>query len=163
MNERLERAFQIVKQKVGEKPYLWATATTVIGLIIIPIFIWVSFLVGDNGFVIIHTSLSVGDALGFYGSVLAFIATGALGLIAVMQNNRLQTLETGVANRNNSCNIYVKHYEGYTTKRLSNENESPYETSTSYFNITVENHSEPFLKKLQYSLRKIYFAVILHW
>lgn len=151
MNERLKTAFQQVKRRVAKKPYLWVTIAIFLGLIIIPVCIWVAFFVGDNGFVIIHTSLEVGDALGFYGSILAFISTGVLGLIAVMQNNRLQKLEEDVATRNNSCNIYIEYHDGYATnitKKLSNESLNPYPESTSYFNITIQNYSEPFLKKI---------------
>ena len=155
MNEILEKFWKDTKKRVTQKPYSWGTITAICSLIIIPIIIWVFFLIGDNGFVLINTSLEVGDALGFYSSVVASIATLILGVIAVMQNNRLQKLETDVANRNNSCSIYIKRHDGYRdgiAQELSNESENSYDKTKSYFNMTIENYSEAFLKKVTIQL-----------
>lgn len=57
-------------------------------LFLIPIMIWILYFFGDKGYVLIYTSLKVGDALGFYGSLLAFIGTLFLGILALWQNKK---------------------------------------------------------------------------
>lgn len=57
-------------------------------IILIPILIWLCYFVGDNCFILINTSLTVGDALGFYAALLSFIGTVVLGVVAVWQNKQ---------------------------------------------------------------------------
>lgn len=61
----------------------------------VPLIIFISYLIGDNGFILINTSLTVGDALTFYTSFLTFCGTILLGIIAVWQNNNA----TKISNR----------------------------------------------------------------
>ena len=51
-----------------------------------------TYYIGDNYFIGINTSLGVGDALVFYGSLLAFLGTVSLGALALWQNNKLNIL-----------------------------------------------------------------------
>ena len=51
--------------------------------------IWLIYLLGDHGVVFIHTSLGVGDALSFYGTVLTFVGTVALSALALWQNKQI--------------------------------------------------------------------------
>jgi len=52
------------------------------------LFTWLAYFIGDCGFVLIHISLTVGDVLGFYGSILAFLLTIALGALALWRNGK---------------------------------------------------------------------------
>ena len=68
--------------------YSWVISSIVIFLFIIPLAIWTAYWIGDSGHVWIHTSLTVGDALGFYSAIISSIATIFLGAVAVYQTNR---------------------------------------------------------------------------
>jgi hypothetical protein len=74
----------------------------VIVIIIVPILIWGAYFVGDCGFVLIRTSLAVGDALTFYGSILAFIGTVLLGALALWQNKKANEINERLLNLENS-------------------------------------------------------------
>lgn len=87
MNDRIKKHIDILWKKIKLKPYKWAAWIAIIFLII-PLIIFACYWIGDNYFVLIKTSLSVGDALGFYGSLLAFLGTVTLGAITIIQNNR---------------------------------------------------------------------------
>lgn len=60
----------------------------IIILFFIPLIIWISYFIGDRGYILIYTSLNIGDALGFYGSVLSFIGTVSLGIVALWQGHK---------------------------------------------------------------------------
>ena len=149
----MSRMIEIICKKIGQRikarPYLWTVLISLLGLIIVPLLIWIAFWYGDNYRIVINTSLTVGDALGFYASILASVATGALGIIAVMQNNRLQKLEMDIAAKNNSCSVYIENSQAHIATRLSNDSEQPYKESGNYVQLLVTNHSESFLKKIQ--------------
>ena len=53
---------------------------------------WTLFFIGDQGYVLVNTSLSVGDALGFYGSLITFLGTISLSALVMWQShqNRLK-------------------------------------------------------------------------
>ena len=61
-------------------------------LLAFPVIIWIAYFIGDSGFILIRTSLGIGDALGFYGSLLAFLGTILLGALALWQNNKLNKI-----------------------------------------------------------------------
>ena len=92
MNSWIENKAKRLFSKIKARPYLWGFWSAAI-LLSIPIIVWLLYFIGDNYFVLMHTSLTVGDALGFYASLLAFVGTIVLGAIAVWQNLRLQKLE----------------------------------------------------------------------
>lgn len=64
---------------------------------------------GDLGYVLINTSLGVGDALTFYGSILTFIGTVLLGAIALLQNNKLSVINNDLMKQQYKPVITVSH------------------------------------------------------
>lgn len=88
MNEWIKKLCESIMQRAKQKPYIWGFGSIVIAIILFPSFIWILYFVGDNCCVLINTSLSVGEALGFYGTSLAAIGTTALGVVSIIQNNR---------------------------------------------------------------------------
>nr|WP_294493254.1 hypothetical protein [uncultured Anaerosporobacter sp.] len=87
MNDKIKFNYDKIKKKVLKKPYLYGMVLLLI-VIIFPLFMCMLYFIGDNCFVLINTSLTVGDTLSFYGSILAFFGTIVLGFIAVWQNNK---------------------------------------------------------------------------
>lgn len=72
-----------------EYPMFWKLIKLAfITLLLIPVIIWFLYFIGDSGYILIHTSLTVGDALSVYCSLLAFLGTIFLGAIAAWQNNK---------------------------------------------------------------------------
>ena len=145
-----------IYQEMREKPYkgfMWA----ILFVVIIPGVIWMAYWVGDNYFILINTSLSVGDALGFYGSILSFVSTTILGIIAVWQNIRLQKLEEDTLAKNNSCNIYLENSSEYSGIYLSHDGAENYEPSKTSFLITIHNCSESFLKEMEINFNGVIF------
>lgn len=55
-------------------------------LLLIPILIWVMYLFGDYGIIIVYSSFDKGDVLTFYGAFLTFLGTISLGGLALWQN-----------------------------------------------------------------------------
>lgn len=87
MNTWLKVQYNKIKSKVLEKPYLYGFWIIFVFLLM-PLLIYFTYFIGDSGFVLIKTSLRVGEALGFYGSFLTFIGTVALGALALWQNKK---------------------------------------------------------------------------
>jgi hypothetical protein len=110
MNESLKKMFEDVKKHVTKKPYKYCFFGFLI-LLIIPFFTWVVYYIGDCGAVLVKTSLDVGDALVFDGSLLAFIGTVVLGLLACWQNKKATNLNEKLQKENlitnNKTNIQV--------------------------------------------------------
>ena len=88
MNEWIKKLCESITRRAKQKPYKWGFWSIVIAIILFPLFIWVLYFIGDNCRILINTSLSVGEALGFYGTSLAAIGTIALGVVSIIQNNR---------------------------------------------------------------------------
>ncbi|MFR5073382.1 MAG: hypothetical protein ACLTDS_15200 [Bianqueaceae bacterium] len=84
-NEKIKRKSQKILESIKTYPYLWGQRI-VIFLILIPCIILFLYFLGDHGLILINTSLGVGDALGFYGTLLSFAGTIALGVLALYQN-----------------------------------------------------------------------------
>lgn len=72
LNDKIRVNYDKIKKKVLKKPYLYGMVLLVV-VIFFPLFMYVLYFIGDNCFVLINTSLKVGDALSFYGSILAFL------------------------------------------------------------------------------------------
>lgn len=89
MNDRIKKLYKIVKRKVNDKPYLYGFICILV-LALIPIFIWLAFFLGNCGYVLINTSMTIDGAFQFYGSILAFIGTISLGMLAFWQNKRFK-------------------------------------------------------------------------
>lgn len=67
-------------------------------LFIIPTIIFISYFIGERGYVLIYTNLSIGDALSFYGSVLSFLGTISLGIVALWQNHKANQINLRLLN-----------------------------------------------------------------
>lgn len=86
MNEKIKRKCESVLEKAKKEPYkygFWCIAA----LFLIPGLIWILYFFGDNIGILINTSLTVGDALGFYATLLSFIGTVVLAGAALWQNH----------------------------------------------------------------------------
>lgn len=86
MNEKIKRKCESVLEKAKKEPYkygFWCIAA----LFLIPGLIWILYFFGDNIGILINTSLTVGDALGFYAALLSFIGTVVLAGAALWQNH----------------------------------------------------------------------------
>lgn len=92
MNEKLKELCESITQHIRRAPYKWGFWCVTITFILIPLLIWILYFIGDNCRILINTSLSVGEALGFYGASLAAIGTIALGVVSIIQNNRATQL-----------------------------------------------------------------------
>lgn len=150
MNEKIREKCKSVLEKAKKEPYSFGFRWLTVLLFVIPVLIWGAYLIGDNVGVVINTSLTVGDALGFYASVLAFIGTIALGAVAVWQNQRLQKLEENASIKNFSCNILLENFTDEIKKwsKLTHEGEEEYIESEAYIRIKATNFSDAFLKKV---------------
>lgn len=84
-NLRIKLAIKDHLQTILNYPYLWAKRLLHF-FILVPTVIFLFYYCGDQGFIFIETSLTVGDALSFYGTLLSFIGTIALGILALYQN-----------------------------------------------------------------------------
>lgn len=84
-NIKIKSAAKSFLQNITCYPYLWARRLLII-FILVPTVIFLLYCIGDHGFILIDTSLTVGDALSFYGTLLSFIGTVALGILALYQN-----------------------------------------------------------------------------
>jgi len=153
LNKHLEHLSHSLLEKWKSYPYLATSAVLFVVLIAIPFLIWLSYYIGENHACLIHTSLSAGDALGFYGTLLSFAGTTALGAIAVWQNKRLQKLEADASTKDSSCNIYLRKYDygkdSAPLKRLSHDGRTPFPTSKIRMSFKILNCSEAFLTEIE--------------
>lgn len=120
-------------------------------LLLFPFLIWMLYLCGDNVGILINTSLTVGDALGFYAALLAFLGTVLLGAIAVMQNTRLQKLEENDYYRTYGCNILLENNNEEKKEDeilLSNDGTYNYKESNTLLRLKIKNYSDAFLKRI---------------
>lgn len=163
MNSWIEDKAKRLFSKIKAKPYLWGFWSAAI-LLLIPILVWLLYYIGDNYFVLIRTSLTVGDALGFYASLLAFAGTIVLGAIAVWQNLRLQKLEENASVRNRSCNILLENFSGDITKwsLLTHEGSEEYPASTAFIRIKASNFSDAFLRAISIQFDNIDIVFTSH-
>lgn len=103
MNDKEKQIINNLKALRMDYPMIYKyIKNIVIVIIILPILIWGTYFVGDCGFVLINTSLEVGDALTFYGSILAFIGTVLLSALALWQNNKANKTNERLVNLENS-------------------------------------------------------------
>ena len=61
--------------------------------------LWVVFLVGDYGFIVIETSLTIDGFLAFYAGVLTFLGTVSLGVVTVWQSIKANSINTALSER----------------------------------------------------------------
>lgn len=88
MNEWISKKCKNVMNSVIIKPYIYGFLCSLIVLVILPFLIWLIYYIGDSGFVLINTSLKVGEALYFYGVLLTFVSTVFLSSLVLWQNIR---------------------------------------------------------------------------
>ncbi len=88
MNEWVKELSTKIKDKIVMKPYLYGFWIAIL-LILFPALIFIAYYIGDHGYALVFTTLTMGDALGFYGSILSFLGTIALGALALWQNYKL--------------------------------------------------------------------------
>ena len=85
MNEKIKKRFESLLEKAKKEPYKYVFRCIAV-LLLIPSLIWFLYWIGDNACIIINTSLTVGDALGFYAATLSFLSTVVLAGAALWQN-----------------------------------------------------------------------------
>lgn len=100
MNKSTKKKRERLNEKMKKHPYRCGFLCVLLVLVIIPIFIWIPYLIGDNLIVLIHTSLEVGDVLGFYGAALTFLGTTYLGMVAFKQNEHHNKAQSDLDNAN---------------------------------------------------------------
>lgn len=91
MDNWVKSKTQSIWAKIKLKKYLYGFWCLIV-LLFVPTTIWLAYYLGDCGYVLIKTSLSVGDALGFWGAFLTFLGTAGLGALAIWQNHKIQNL-----------------------------------------------------------------------
>lgn len=103
MNDKEKQIVNNLKVLRMDYPMIYKyIKSIVVVIIVLPILIWGTYFVGDCGFVLIKTSLGIGDALTFYGSILAFIGTVLLGALALWQNKKANEINERLLNLENS-------------------------------------------------------------
>lgn len=85
MNEKIRIKCENVLEKAKKEPYKYGFWCIIV-LFLIPSLIWILYFIGDNVGIVVNTSLTVGDALGFYAALLSFIGTVVLAGAALWQN-----------------------------------------------------------------------------
>lgn len=85
MNEKIRIICENILKNAKKEPYKYGFWCIIV-LFLIPGLIWILYFVGDNIGIVINTSLTVGDALGFYAALLSFIGTVVLAGAALWQN-----------------------------------------------------------------------------
>ena len=102
----------------------------------------------------------------YYIELLSAVGSVFLGLIAILQTQKLQKLEENADNRANSCNIYIENgkinptdeFFGIdNTVMLEHSGNGKYESSFDYIAIYIENYSDAFLKEIDIFFDKICF------
>lgn len=109
--------------------------------------------------------------IDYYIELLSAVGAVFLGVIAISQTQRLQSLEERADDRANSCNIYIENnnedsvldlfnIESYEdkdeTRILSNKNKE-YAGEWKYISFTMENYSNAFLKEIDIFFGDIHF------
>ncbi|MBU3186539.1 hypothetical protein [Clostridium estertheticum] len=92
MTEKEKGIFKYIKEAKVEyaKVYCilkWITS----GIILTPILIWLSYLIGHK-YRLISTDITAGDSLAFFGAILTFISTALLGALALWQNVKANSI-----------------------------------------------------------------------
>ena len=102
----------------------------------------------------------------YYIDLLSVLGSIFLGLIAILQAQRLQRLEESADSRANSCNIYIENgkinptdefFGADNTTILKYSGDGKYESSFDYIAIYIENYSDAFLKEIDIFFDKICF------
>ena len=87
LNEHVKKLIGKLSDKVRDKPY-GCGCLGIATIFLIPVVIWVLYFIGDQGYVLINTSLAVGEALGFYGTFITFLGTMSLTALVIWQSHQ---------------------------------------------------------------------------
>ncbi len=117
LNDRIKSWLTNLSQNIQKNPYTYGFWSIII-LLIIPIITWLLYYIGDCGYIFIETSLTVGDALGFYGSFLAFLGTVALGALALWQNKQISKIQNDTTIANIQTPVFIIESINYNDKHL---------------------------------------------
>jgi hypothetical protein len=115
--------FKMLKTKYPH--FYLVTLLCVLLIVSIPVLIWLVYFIGRNGKGI-PTGISAGDLLGFYGSLLAFAGTIALGALALWQNKKANDLNKTLTEQNlvNSYFTNIAPRRCYIQSKLDKINDS---------------------------------------
>lgn len=127
MNECLKNICKNIAHRAKQRPYKWGFWCLSVLLFLIPSIIWLSYLAGDYEHIFIRTSLEVGDALGFYGTLLSFAGTVSLGAISIVQNNRASKINQQLREE--------KHLAQLPIFRISNGSDMKYEMNDTKWKV----------------------------
>ena len=148
MNDRVKKLCERVIKSIKEKPYQWGFWIAFV-LVLIPILIWLSYFIGDCGFVWINTSLSVGDFLGFYGAILSFIGTTFLGIVAFKQNEH-HNREQDYSEKANTLTPFLTIKEVSKNGNQAGFEKSHYKIKGLKANVVIENVGQGIATRLYY-------------
>ena len=87
--DKFRQRCKVIIENIKKSPYTWGLSTVIL-LVAIPLVLWFCYFIGDCGFILIKTSLTIDGFLDFYGSFLAFLGTVALGALALWQNHKFK-------------------------------------------------------------------------
>ena len=104
MNDKEKQILDKLKALKSDYPtiYRYIRYILMVLIVIIPLAIFGLYFIGDHGLVLIRTNLTVGDALAYHGSFLAFIGTVLLGALALWQNEKANKINERLFNLENS-------------------------------------------------------------
>lgn len=138
--EQLRQKYNNFVKDIKARPYVWGKRFINI-LVLIPIVSWGAYFIGDCGFVLIYTSLTIDGLLSFYGTFLAFLGTVALGALALWQNK----------------NIYNRNKEH---ERIMSAKENYVLFDFSYYNskyISLSNNKDTKVEKIDFNGKKAFW------
>lgn len=105
----------------------------------------------------IGTVFQWSKVIDYYIELLSAVGAVFLGVIAISQTQRLQSLEERADDRANSCNIYIENssvtyvdviLEKNDAILLGQEGKDEYKHEWNYISFFITNHSSAFLKEI---------------
>ena len=90
MNEWIKKLCESITRRAKQKPYKWGFWFIFITLFLVPMLIWGGYLLGEYGHILFYTGLKAGEALGAYTSLLTFLGTSTLSILAIWQNKKIE-------------------------------------------------------------------------
>lgn len=147
--------------------------TLILLVIIIPFFTYIFYLVGSL-FEGIPTTINAGEALGFWGSLLTFIGTVTLGIIALVQNSKIAKINNDLIRLQAQeylpilqvCNFSILNVESNKNinKNKSISKQTRIDTNESRYTLNIlDNYDSTkydFDTQLRFSLKNISRAKI---
>lgn len=100
--------------------------------------------------------LSHGNNSDLYANLLSGVGTILLGLVAWLQNEKIQEIERKSNIKLNSCNIMIR--ANYEENKWVLSNQKQYSRSQKYIDICFQNYSDAFLKSVDIYFGKCHFS-----